>query len=60
MCIKHKDCTLIDDETYVKLDLEQLPGQKFYIATGRGDVPGTFRFMFADKFAKKAMIWLAV
>lgn len=57
---KHKGCTLMDDETYVKLDFKQLPGQKFYIATGRGDVPGRFKFVFADKFAKKAMIWQAI
>ena len=26
---KHKGCTLIEEETYVKLDFKQLPGQKF-------------------------------
>ena len=46
----------MDDETYVKLDLKQLPGQKLYIAKKRGDIPVKFKYKKCDKFAKKVMI----
>lgn len=57
---KFGGCILMDDETYVKMDFGQLPGQKFYKATGRGDVPSKFKFVFADKFARKLMIWQGI
>lgn len=57
---KYQGCLLLDDETYVKMDFGQLPGQKFYLATARGDVPAKFKFMFMDKFAKKMMIWQGI
>lgn len=50
----------MDDETYVKMDFKQLPGQKFYVATGHGDVPNKFGFVFADKFAQKFLIWQGI
>lgn len=57
---KYQGCLLIDDETYVKMDFGQLPGQKFYMATARGNVPAKFKFAFMDKFAKKLMIWQGI
>ena len=36
---KFDGCLLMDDETYVKTDFGQIPGQKFYLATGRGMFP---------------------
>jgi hypothetical protein len=57
---KYDGCILMDDETYVKMDFGQLPGQKIYKATGRGDVPGKFKFVFADKFARKCLIWQGI
>lgn len=57
---KFNGCLLMDDETYVKADFKQLPGQKFYLATARGDVPAKFKFVFADKFARKYMIWQGI
>lgn len=50
----------MDDETYVKMDFRQIPGQKFYVAITRGDVPARFKFVFADKFARKLMIWQGI
>lgn len=57
---KYQGCLLMDDETYVKMDFGQLPGQKFYKATSRGDVPSKFKFVFADKFARKFLIWQGI
>lgn len=57
---KFDGCILMDDETYVKMDYKQIPGRKFYLATGRGDVPSRYKFVFADKFARKLMIWQGI
>lgn len=39
---------------YVReMDYAQFPGQKFYKATGRGDVLRKYKLMFDDKFAGK-------
>lgn len=57
---KFTGCVLMDDETYVKLDFKQIPGQKFYSADARGNVPPKFKFVKCDKFAKKCMIWQAI
>ena len=45
------------DETYVKMDLKQLPGPKFYVAASRGDASPKFKYTKMDKFEKKNMIW---
>ena len=45
------------DETYVKMDLKQLPGPKFYVAASRGDASLKFKYTKMDKFGKKTIIW---
>lgn len=50
----------MNDESYIQMDFNQLPGQKHYLVTGRGDVASKNKFVFADKFAKKAMVWQAI
>lgn len=57
---KFKGCLLLDDETYVKLDFNQLPGTKFYMADARGNVDERYKFVKLDKFAKKHMIWQGI
>lgn len=57
---KFKGCLLLDDETYVKLDFNQLPGTKFYMAKARGDVDEKYKFVKLEKFAKKHMIWQGI
>jgi transposase len=57
---KFRGCILMDDETYVKNDFKQLPGQKFYISTMRGNVPDRYKFVHQEKYAKKLMIWQAI
>lgn len=57
---KFKGCMIMDDETYVKVDLKQLPGRKFYVSTIRGGVAGKFKYIKMDKFSKKLMIWQAI
>lgn len=57
----HKyDCVVMDDETYVKADFKQLPGQQFYTSKKRGDVPDKFKHKKLDKFSKKYLIWQAI
>lgn len=57
---KTKGCIIMDDETYVKLDLRQLPGQKWYVSNVRLNVPEKFKYVKLDKYAKKLMIWQAI
>jgi hypothetical protein len=57
---KFRGCILMDDETYVKNDFKQLPGQKFYVSTIRGNVPDINKFVLQKKYAKKLMIWQAI
>lgn len=57
---KHNGCLLVDDETYVKLDLKQNAGSKYYVATIRGKVLDKWKYICVDKYAKKAMIWQGI
>lgn len=57
---KFSGCVLMDDETYVKLDFSQLPGQKFFAAIHKRNVKPQHKYIFVDKFAKKLMIWQAI
>lgn len=57
---KFSGCILMDDETYVKLDFNQLPGQKFYVAINKRNVKPQYKYIFMDKFSKKMMIWQAI
>lgn len=50
----------MDDETYVKRDFKQLPGQKYYVSSIRGNVPNRYKFVQQDKFAKKYLIWQCI
>ena len=52
------DCVVQDDETYVKADFKQLPGQEFYTVTGRGKVADIFKDIKRSKFTKEYMLWL--
>lgn len=55
-----KGCILMDDETYVKADFQQLRGQRFYSAFSRGAVKKQFMYQGLSKFAKKHLIWQAI
>ena len=35
----------MDDETYVKMDFKQIPGQKFYVASKHLNVADKFKFL---------------
>ena len=54
------DCVVQNDETYVKADFKQLPGQEFHTATGRGKVADIFKHIKLSKFAKKYLVWQAI
>lgn len=53
-------CILMDDETYVKTDNRQLPGQEFYSQIKGYSVNNKFKFVKVDKFAKKFLVWQAI
>lgn len=57
---KFARCILMDEETCVKMDFKQIPGQKFYTETARCNVPSKFKIILHDKYAKKIMIWQAI
>lgn len=57
---KFNGCLIIDDETYVKVDQKQIPGQTFYVAKKRLDVPNKYKFVQVCKFGKKLLIWQAI
>ena len=57
---KYEGYILMDDETYVKSDFKQVPGQKFYVSTIRGNVPNKYKHILVDKYAKKFMVWQAI
>ena len=57
---KHNGCILMDDETYVKMDFKQIPGQCYYASKIRGNVSDKYKYVMTDKFSKKLMIWQAL
>lgn len=57
---KHSGCILQDDETYVKADFQQMPGQGFYSERDGAFVDKKFRSKYVDKFAKKHLIWQGI
>lgn len=59
LLMKH-DCVILDDETYIKADFNQIPGQEFYTAKQRGGVAEKFRQKKLSKFPKKFLIWQAI
>lgn len=58
---KFNGCIIMDDETYVKMDVKQLPGRTFYVAKMRGAVDDRYKYIKLDKFGKKkVLIWQAI
>jgi hypothetical protein len=49
----------MDDKTYVKLDVKQIPGLNYYVSKICGSLK-KIKFRYCDKFAKKLMIWQAI
>lgn len=54
------DCIVMDDETYVKADFKQLPGEEFYVAKSCNGVADKYKTRKLSKFPKKYMIWQAI
>lgn len=57
---KHTGCIVQDDETYVKADFSQIPGNKFYTTKDRGSLEPKFKEQKIEKFAKKYLVWQAI
>jgi transposase len=53
-------CVVMDDETYIKADFQQIPGQEFYTATNRKDAPEDCKIKKRSKFPKKFLLWQAI
>lgn len=53
-------CCVMDDETYVKADFNQIPGNLYVTAKDKCDVPENLRTQKMSKFAKKFLIWQAI
>ena len=58
--VKLKGCVIQDDETYLKCDFRQMPGQEFYSRRHGAFVDYKFKSKYVDKFAKKYLIWQAI
>lgn len=54
------DCLVMDDETYVKADFNQLPGQEFYVAKNKKSIPDKYKKIKLSKFPKRHMVWQAI
>lgn len=53
-------CCVMDDETYVKADFQQMPGQEFYTGKDKFKVDDRFKKKKMSKFASKYLIWQAI
>lgn len=53
-------CLILDDETYVKKDYRQLPGNIFNVSSIRGKVHKKYKYVCVDRFAPKVMVWQAI
>ena len=61
LCDKDKNFVLIiDDETYINQDPDQIKLQRHYRAKSKNDITDEHRFQPTQKFAKKYMIWQAI
>ena len=50
----------MDDETYVKKDFSQFPGQQFYTQIHGKTIQDKFKIVQLDKFAAKYLVWQAI
>lgn len=60
MLLRKPGCLIMDDETYVKKDFQQLPGLQFYSERVGNNIPESFKVVRIEKFAKKIMVWQAI
>ena len=54
------ECVIMDDETFVKSDFKQLPGQNFFTCINKFDVDKNFKQQKMSKFAGKFLVWQAI
>ena len=54
------ECVVLDDETYIKADFKQIPGQEFYTSKSRRDAPEDCKVKKRSKFPKKILVWQAI
>lgn len=57
---KKNYCTVMDDETYCKLEFKSLPGHHYYSGTDRKAVSEEHKVIKMDKLANKVLAWQAI
>lgn len=57
---KKNRCILMDDETYIKMDLSTLAGPQFFNAIRGSTVPDEIRSIRMEKFGSKVLVWQAI
>lgn len=53
-------CVMMDDETYIKADSKQIPGQQYYSKRVDRNVNDRFKYKYVEKYPKKYLIWQAL
>ena len=57
---KKNRCIMMDDETYIKVNVKLIPGLNYYVSNIQGNVDDKFKFVYCDKITKKLMIWQVI
>lgn len=57
---KKLKCLMMDDETYIKMDLSTLPGLQYYNAKVGSIVPDEDKAIRCEKFGSKILVWQAI
>lgn len=61
LLLKQKGSVIVmDDETYVPVDLNQIPGKKFYHENPNKPVADKFKIKPKEKFPKKFLVWQVI
>lgn len=51
---------IMDDETYVPTNVDQIPGKRFYNCKDKSNVDNAVRFKSKEKFFDKFLVWQAI
>lgn len=54
------ECVILDDETYVKTDFHQIPGQEFFTCANKFNIEEKYKQKKLSKFAGKFLVWQAI
>lgn len=60
LLLSENACIVMDDETYVKLDFQTLPGPQYYIKKKDEILPEKETHIGLEKFGEKLLVWQAI